>query len=178
MRELATVLVRCLGILLLVNGVLGLPFSIGRAADALAAPDETGIALALGASFLLRVAIGIWFIRGGEKLASKIVPGSGGSSWSPDATDLQAALFGVLGLYFAASAIPELVGQIYTIHFLADLDSRAAANGAGAPAPVGEVVPGIARLVVGIALFLGARPLSRLRKLAKEPVSQDDTGAR
>jgi hypothetical protein len=160
-RDLATVLLRCLGIFVLVDAVSFSPHAVNGAVGALAAPNQLGLFVAITVGFALRFALGYWLIRAAPTLAARIAPAAGVEQPAMAPALIQSSLIAVLGLYLAASALPELVGQAYSVYFLSTLGSSTPCGDSAVRTPIGSLGPGVVRLLVGVSLFLWAQKLSR-----------------
>ena len=133
-RQLASVLFAVLGSFIAITWLPQVAVSIGilRAGDQ-AAPRSYAITLLIGA--IITVILGIVLVLIHVHLAERLFPADPGP---PAAQDTQAVALSVLGCYFVVASISRLVGR-------GRVDWSA-----------------VTQLVLGVALFLGARGVTRL----------------
>ena len=147
-RQFASVLFAVLGVFIAINWLPQIVVAIGLFAQ----PTETSaghqansayaITLLIGTLIAVLLAITLVVMR--ERLAARLFPADTGPFAARDA---QAVALSVLGCYFAIGAIPRLVG---VGRFGGRIDWAA-----------------VTQLVLGVALFFGARGVARLWAAAR-----------
>ena len=158
-QALATLVVRLMGIyawfqVLTVAPTMGYLF-VGESLR----HDQRGLWMAMVAiSFValaLWIALGFLMILMADRIALRMAPPEEEPRPQPaDSGSLQAVLFSVVGLIFVLHSIPKLIEQLVSI--------KIAGSGAFLYPPWIAVLLLALEFLMGVALFLGSRGLSRI----------------
>jgi hypothetical protein len=166
-RDLTRLLVRIFGLIILVNGVVGLPLSIDRFAIQLSVWDGASaiytrqdvalVGVGCFGPFVAYTAVGLCFLWWSGRIIEKagLAPEQGESEAlveSADLRNIEVSLVAVLGLYFLADGLAELC----RVSFGQGL--RYSSSGPPSlvwSADIAFVVEALVKLVIGISLVLG-----------------------
>jgi len=161
-RDLAAVLIRLFGLYLLVTLVVALPQGLEQGLETLADPDRSLAVWFLVTAALVKAILGIWLLRSGSLLASKIAPsGPPAPASALDGEKLLAVLTAIVGLWFIAVGLGSLIGQATSMYVYGQFITSFRLGGRPPDSWPMLLIPPLAQVLIGAILFLGSKRIAK-----------------
>ncbi len=163
-RDLGSVGLKLIGVVFCVTGLVSLPMAL----EAFSLVARSGVDAGMRFTpfgwllrVLLEVALGLWLIFRGDRIAGWIVPSDRGVEPAIDPRALLEVLLAALGVFLVADGLPSL-GQRLVDALTVGAGPRFGLSGRPVP-----LVADLIRIAVGAALFVGAGPLAAMWQRAR-----------
>ncbi len=154
-RDTLSLALKVLGIYWLIYSLQG----IGPLIMNLSGVLEAGAAGAMAGTAAVLLVVSLILVFGSGPIARRLDPGEAGegSRWTADREGVREVAFCVLGLFAILKAVPSIGNWLAMRYWPASADERMFAR------PMGmRLVGPLLLLLLGLALFLGSRPIRKL----------------
>lgn len=163
-RDLGSVGLKLIGVVFCLMGLVSLPLALEAFTFAARSGLDAGIRFTPFGWLLralLQIALGLWLVFRGDRIAGWILPSPGGVELAVEPRTLLEVLLAALGVFLVADSLPSLVQRL--VDWVSIGGGPRFALG-GRPVTLwGDLI----RIAVGAALFIGARQLASLWQRAR-----------
>ena len=165
--DLARLLVRITGLVIIVSTIAQLPFLLVRALPGVARELSTALLMATLGMAALSIFVGLMVFWGAGRLVDHFVSPRDGASPASTTINLQPIeelAIAILGIYIATDGVGEIIYALGKGKLYSDLIGDMAIPVHLSPSKFASFLAGGARIIIGLVLVLKARGLAALRR--------------